>query len=96
MSECYFSIGDRVRVAIQRPDRYAPGCAESLDCRVGTIEEKSYNSFASISGSGPALLVRFDEPAPPWHPNQLPQVAFWFDSSELVKLRTPPTIRNEQ
>lgn len=76
-------IGDRVKVIIQDRKRYAVGCAEKLDGARGVIEEIKENSTNSISGRGPAHLVRFDQPIKSWWSGGLPVAAFWFDPSEL-------------
>jgi hypothetical protein len=70
--------GDRVRVAIPRPNEYARGAAEALDGKMGTIDE--------VRGDGARYLVAFDEPAVPWHANALPIRAFWFEGDELAEV----------
>jgi len=68
------TIGSRVRVKIQDFDRYALGCAESLDGATGTVEREKNDG---------ELLIAFDSPRPTWWTNQSPTVAFWLPPEDL-------------
>jgi hypothetical protein len=67
--------GDRVAVSIRDRGVYASGSADSLDGRVGVVEEVHANG---------SLFVAFDDPAPPWWSGQLPVRGFWFPPCDLV------------
>ena len=76
-------VGDRVRVKRLVTEDYAVGAADSLSGQRGVVEERKDVDHYGVRLREPRILVRFDEPAPPWWTNQLPVVSFWFDASEV-------------
>lgn len=76
-------IGQRVRVTIADPDKYAVGAAEALDGMTGVIESLEDKPW---HGEVPRRLVRFDEPAPTWFSYQTPPAAFWFPVEDLMEV----------
>lgn len=74
-------VGDRVRVSVPlaKREQWSRHALISMQLKAGTITEARY-------GLPVRYLVQFDSPAAPWHANQLPVEAFWFDEDELVVL----------
>ena len=69
-------IGKRVAVNITDFNRFAAGCAESLDGKTGTVTE--------LNNRNGMWLVEFDTPAKTWWSGQLPVPCFWLREYELI------------
>lgn len=78
-----FQINDRVRVHIQKPERYAHDCAEVLNGKAGTITKFNEKSINGEPILGPAYLVQFDKPARRWWKYQTRPMSFWFPPQDL-------------
>ncbi len=72
-------IGDRVKVAIKDPTKFAYRAVECLNGARGAIE-----SIGAKSHGPDACLVAFDQPVNTWWTGGSPSIAFWFDPSDLV------------
>lgn len=82
------AAGDRVRVRLRDRAGWARGAAAALDGKAGTVEEvQTEHNAGTVTRpvDPPRVLVRFDEPARPWHSYQAPVSAFWFDLREVER-----------
>ena len=75
-----YEVGQQVKVDITDGvcwERYAYGCAERLNGRTGVVEICKEKSCNSVTGVGPAYLVKFDMPDDYY-------TSFWFDPCDLI------------
>jgi len=73
-------IGQRVKIYIYDPKRWALGAVECLNGLTGVIKEikKQDTMWENY------ILVEFDEPAKTWHSFQTPWESAWFRKEDLL------------